>query len=156
MTTRISLTIRIALALIASVFVGLGLANLYQVSPNQRQIEHGRKLVTLGGCNDCHTTMKQDPKLGLPVPRYDVALSGHPQDAPGPTSTLVGSDQAVFGPTSTSFRVPFGTVYAANLTPDRETGLGAWNERLLAASHRGTRVVTLRFSSRTTRLDARA
>ena len=93
----------------------------------------------LGGCNDCHTPVKMDPKLGLPVPQLERALSGHARGTPGPSSALAAPDLAVFGPTSTSFRVPFGTVYAANLTPDRETGLGAWTETLFIQTLRSGR-----------------
>jgi hypothetical protein len=55
-------------------------------------------------------------------------LSGHPEGAPEPASTLTGHDNAVIGPTFTSFKAPFGTVFTANLTPDAATGLGAWTE----------------------------
>ena len=34
------------------------------------------------------------------------------------------------GPTFTSFKLPFGTVYAINLTPDIDTGTGAWTEKM--------------------------
>ena len=27
-----------------------------------------------------------------------------------------------------AFQLPFGTIYAPNITPDRETGLGAWSD----------------------------
>jgi len=38
------------------------------------------------------------------------------------------------------FEGPFGTVYATNITPDRETGIGAWtDEQLLAAIRLGRR-----------------
>lgn len=137
--------LRVALLLIASALIVAGIVNIYRARaefaklPNARLIEDGRRLVTLGGCNDCHTPVRFDPKIGLPVPLVERTLSGHPQAAPGPTSTLAGSDQAVFGPTSTSFRLPFGTVYAANLTPDRETGLGAWNENLFIQTLRNGR-----------------
>src|SRR5262245_42425810 len=74
--------------------------------------EHrGEQLVKLGGCADCHTPVAYDAELGMPAPRVDRALSGHPQDAPDPVSSLDGADQAVIGATSTSFRVPFGVVY---------------------------------------------
>ena len=63
--------------------------------------------------------MKFDPELGMPVPDMTRMLSGHPQGAPDPASTLSGHDMAVIGPTFTSFRLPFGVVYPANLTPDR-------------------------------------
>ena len=139
------LTLRVGFVLMASALIIAGVVGLYQAQPvfatrpNTRQIEHGRQLVTIGGCNDCHTPVKLDPKLGLPVPQVERALSGHPQGAPGPSSPLVASDLAVFGPTATSFRIPFGTAYAANLTPDRETGLGAWNETMFIQTMRNGR-----------------
>jgi len=34
----------------------------------------------------------------------------------------------VINATMTSFKLPFGTVYTANLTPDKDTGLGAWTD----------------------------
>jgi mono/diheme cytochrome c family protein len=38
------------------------------------------------------------------------------------------------------FEGPFGTVYAANITPDRETGIGAWtDEQIIAAIRSGRR-----------------
>jgi mono/diheme cytochrome c family protein len=93
-----------------------------------QQVERGRQLVSIGACNDCHTPMKFDPEIGMPVPDMSRMLSGHPEGAPEPASTLTGHDNAVIGPTFTSFKAPFGTVFTANLTPDAATGLGAWTE----------------------------
>src|SRR3569623_2095167 len=92
------------------------------------RVARGQMLVSIGGCNDCHTPMKFDPAQGMPVHDKTRLLSGHPQGAPHPASALSGHDNAVSGPTFTSFRLPFGVVYAANLTPDADTGLGAWSE----------------------------
>jgi mono/diheme cytochrome c family protein len=92
------------------------------------RVERGRVLVTVGGCNDCHTPMKFDPAIGMPVPQMDRMLSGHPAGAPDPSSDVAGHDAGVIGPTFTSFKLPFGVVYAMNLTPDVETGLGSWTE----------------------------
>ena len=89
-------------------------------------ITRGRQLVTMGSCNDCHTPMSFDPKLGMPVPDMTRMLSGHPVGAPEPAAQPGAGDQAVIGATFTSFRLPFGVVYAANLTPHAETGLGRW------------------------------
>jgi len=86
----------------------------------------GEYLVKIGGCNDCHTPVQMDPHLGLPVPMADRLLSGHPEGAPDPETQLSGQDAVVAGPTFTSFRMPFGIVRAANLTPDLETGIGGW------------------------------
>jgi mono/diheme cytochrome c family protein len=39
-----------------------------------------------------------------------------------------------------AFPIPFGTVYATNITPDKETGLGSWSDKeILNAMTRGTR-----------------
>lgn len=93
-----------------------------------RMVARGATLVSIGGCNDCHTPMKFDADIGMPIPDMTRMLSGHPEGAPDPVTTLTGHDAAVFGPTFTSFRLPFGVVYTANLTPDKATGLGDWNE----------------------------
>ncbi|WP_404334753.1 c-type cytochrome [Sphingomonas sp. MMS12-HWE2-04] len=37
-----------------------------------------------------------------------------------------------------AFRLPFGTIYTPNITPDRETGIGAWSDaEFLRAVHQG-------------------
>jgi mono/diheme cytochrome c family protein len=99
-------------------------------------IKRGLTLVQAGSCNDCHTPMAFDAKLGMPVPQMDRMLSGHPANAPDPTTTLAKDDQAVIGPTFTSFALPFGVAYAANLTPDNETGLGAWTRDMFIGAMR--------------------
>jgi mono/diheme cytochrome c family protein len=99
-------------------------------------IQRGLTLVQAGSCNDCHTPMAFDAKLGMPVPQMDRMLSGHPAGAPDPATTLAKDDQAVIGPTFTSFGLPFGVAYAANLTPDKDTGLGAWTREMFIAAMR--------------------
>jgi mono/diheme cytochrome c family protein len=91
-------------------------------------VERGRALVASHACTDCHTPMKFDARLGMPVPDRDRFLSGHPAGAPVPASLTPGTGLAI-GETNTSFRFPFGVVYAANLTPD-ETGLKGWSEEM--------------------------
>ena len=99
-------------------------------------VARGRQLVSIGGCNDCHTPMKFDPEIGMPVPDMTRMLSGHPEGAPEAASTLSGHDLAAIGPTFTSFRLPFGVVYTANLTPDAATGLGNWTEEMFVKALR--------------------
>jgi hypothetical protein len=99
-------------------------------------VARGRLLVGIGGCNDCHTPMKFDPEIGMPVPDMSRMLSGHPEGAPDPASTLAGHDLAAIGPTFTAFRLPFGVVYTANLTPDPATGLGAWTKEMFVRAVR--------------------
>ncbi|HEY5450897.1 MAG TPA: diheme cytochrome c-553 [Polyangia bacterium] len=100
------------------------------------QIERGRQLVAIGGCNDCHTPLKFDAEVGMPVPDMSRMLSGHPEGAPDPAGAPAGHDMAVINATMTSFKLPFGTVYTANLTPDKDTGLGSWTEEMFVRAVR--------------------
>jgi hypothetical protein len=111
-------------------------------------VARGKELVALGGCGHCHTPMVMDPAAGMPVPDPSMRLAGHPMGTPDPEATPGAADQAVIGSTFTAFRAPFGVVYAANLTPHVETGLGAWTEAEFIATmrtgkHRGTGRVVL-------------
>ena len=101
-----------------------------------KAIERGEYLVRVSGCDDCHTPMKFDEAAGMPVRAMERRLSGHPEGAPAPASTLAGHDLAIIGPTFTAFRLPFGVVYASNLTPDVETGMGGWTEADFRAAMR--------------------
>lgn len=86
----------------------------------------GKYLVDTMGCHDCHTPMKMGPR----GPEWDLerALSGHPEDlvmppAPAlPPGPWIASAAATF----TAWNGPWGTSFTANLTPDKETGLGDW------------------------------
>jgi mono/diheme cytochrome c family protein len=99
-------------------------------------LARGKELVSVGGCNHCHTPMVFDAKIGMPVPDAKRKLSGHPADVGDPDAAPGKGDQAVIGSTFTSFRAPFGVVYASNLTPDRETGLGTWTSDEFIATMR--------------------
>jgi mono/diheme cytochrome c family protein len=70
-------------------------------------VERGLYLVTITGCNDCHTP---------------GALFGKPDKG----KLLAGSDVGFGG--------GFGVVVGQNLTPDKETGLGGWtSEQIVTA-----------------------
>jgi mono/diheme cytochrome c family protein len=99
---------------VARGIVGLGLIVLTasQLAPahaagaSKKEIQRGRYLVNYGGCNDCHT-----PKVMTangPVPDKSRLLSGH----------------------------PWGISFAANLTPDQQTGLGGWTAELFIKTMR--------------------
>lgn len=94
--------------------------------PVQSDIERGKYLATIGGCNDCHTPKK----MGAKGPELDESrlLSGHvaaEKMTAAPKSA--GWPVAVNG-TFTAWSGPWGRSYAANLTPDPETGIGKWTE----------------------------
>lgn len=101
--------------------------------------ERGKYLVELGGCNDCHSP-KVMTAMG-PVPDTTRLLSG----SPGPiTSTdfdpkFVGQGQWVVSRgDATAWIGPWGISYTANLTPDKETGLGNWTvDRFIKALRTG-------------------
>jgi mono/diheme cytochrome c family protein len=65
------------------------------------QVARGKYLVTITGCNDCHTP-------------------GYFYGAPDAARTLSGSELGWKG--------PWGVSYPANLTPEPQTGIGAWSE----------------------------
>ena len=92
------------------------------------RVERGRYLVTSIGCSDCHT-----PKtFGPNGPELDTRrlLAGHPQEmVMPPAPKLPPGPWMVSGAgTLTAWAGPWGTSFAANLTPDDETGLGLWKE----------------------------
>jgi hypothetical protein len=87
----------------------------------------GKYLVATSGCMDCHTPWKMGPKG--PEPDMSRWLSGHPQDVkmpPAPVLSGNGAWQMVAAATNTAFAGPWGVSFTANLTPDKETGLGDW------------------------------
>jgi hypothetical protein len=88
-------------------------------------VRRGEYLVTIGGCNDCHTPWKVGPN----GPEQDMSrmLSGHPEALTMPAAPSVSPPwtTAVAG-TFTAWAGPWGVSFTANLTPDSETGLGKW------------------------------
>jgi hypothetical protein len=92
-------------------------------------VARGQYVVTIGGCNDCHS-----PKIFGPQGfHFDSSrlLSGHPAADPLPPidlKALQPGNWMLFGPDLTSAVGPWGISYSANLTPDSATGLGAWDE----------------------------
>jgi len=90
--------------------------------------KRGQYLVTLGGCNDCHS-----PKVMTengPQPDETRLLSGHPSN-----ETLPVTPPGLFGPKGwgaltnnglTAWVGGWGTSFAYNLTPDNNTGIGSW------------------------------
>jgi mono/diheme cytochrome c family protein len=100
-------------------------------------IERGEHLVIGGACHDCHS-----PKIMTPEgPKVDSSrlLSGHPADAPVPQIDLNALKPGYwihFSPDLTTFVGPWGMSYAANLTSDSATGIGAWSEANLVVAIR--------------------
>ncbi len=97
----------------------------------QYNIERGKRLVELGGCSYCHTP-KINTTLGY-KPDKDRFLSGYPEDKPLPelpyAEIIAGEMEKSFYTTDATVWVGrWGVSFAANLTPDPETGIGAMSE----------------------------
>jgi hypothetical protein len=99
-----------------------------QLSTRNATVSRGEHLVKSMGCWDCHTPHK----MGDEGPEPDMAmwLAGHPSamqlpPPPDPKGPWIASAAA----TMTAWAGPWGISYTANLTPDPETGLGAWTEQ---------------------------
>ncbi|HEX7807629.1 MAG TPA: c-type cytochrome [Thermoanaerobaculia bacterium] len=98
-------------------------------------VARGKYLVNFGGCHDCHTPLKMGPKG--PEPDMSRALSGHPEQlVMGPAPKAQGAWLWSGAATNTAFAGPWGISYTANLTPDRLTGTGIWNEEMFVKTIR--------------------
>ncbi|MBR0903791.1 cytochrome c [Bradyrhizobium liaoningense] len=104
---RISVHLAFAIALVAALPARPAWAD-------DSQIARGKYLVTLGGCNDCHT------------PGYFLGK-------PDMSRFLGGSD--------VGFEIPGQGVFVGpNITPDKKTGIGSWTrEQIVKAMQGGQR-----------------
>jgi hypothetical protein len=96
--------------------------------PTPEQIvKRGEYLVTIMGCNDCHSPKSMGPQGQQIIP--ELMLSGYPGDRPQlkvETAALKKGWVLLTGDL-TSAAGPWGVSFAANLTSD-PTGIGSWTE----------------------------
>ncbi len=92
-------------------------------------VARGKYIVNTSGCHDCHTPWHMTDKG--PAPDMSRALSGHPEALEMPEAPALppGPWIVAIGATNTAYAGPWGVSFTANLTPDRETGLGKWTAR---------------------------
>jgi mono/diheme cytochrome c family protein len=138
MTQKIStlLMTTTALALLGTMVGQAGTPQVRTASPaDATRVKRGEYLVGIMGCHDCHTPWVVGPN----GPEADMTrkLSGHPSQialppAPGPTGPWIGHVAA----TNTAWAGPWGVSFTANLTPDKDTGLGEWTEEMFLATIR--------------------
>ena len=100
------------------------------------RVQRGRYLVTAIGCNDCHTPLKMTERG--PEPDMTRMLSGHPSSLKMPAPPKLGDGPWVStgAITNTAFAGPWGVTFAANLTPDQNSGLGIWTEDMFVRALR--------------------
>ncbi len=105
------------------------------------QIKRGEYLVKFGDCSACHTPLK----FGEHGPEPDMTkfLSGHPANTKLPPPDLKPGPWFAATAGMTAWAGPWGISYSANLTPDKNTGLGIWTEDMFinamrAGKHMGS------------------
>jgi hypothetical protein len=116
--------------LVAVVLAAAPIALAQTKSAGNTQLKRGEYLVNFGGCHDCPSPKVMTPNG--PSPDKSRQLSGHPADAqlpPLPAGVLGPAPTqwaAITNSDLTAWVGPWGTSFAANLTPDKATGLGGW------------------------------
>lgn len=99
--------ISVCIALAATAAVAAA-ATLLPKAHAESPVDRGKYLVVLAGCNDCHTP-------------------GFFFGKPDMTKYLGGSD--------VGFEIPgLGVFNGRNITPDKETGIGAWTDEQVATA----------------------
>lgn len=99
-------------------------------SAGNAELKRGEYLVSYGGCDDCYSPKVMTPNG--PAPDKSRRLASHPADSqlpPLPAGVLGPAPNqwaAITNSDLTAWVGPWGTSFAANLTPDAATGLGGW------------------------------
>ena len=110
-----------------------------QQPPPPTPVERGKYLVTIMGCNDCHTQKVMDPVLGL-MPDTTRMLAENREGLPYPTWTPTDIQHrnaiVLANAELTAWAGPWGVSFPLNLTPDKETGIGEWTEESFIAALR--------------------
>ncbi|TXK36953.1 cytochrome c [Pontibacter qinzhouensis] len=89
-------------------------------------VERGKYLVTIGGCNDCHSAKTMTDRGPVPDERYLMAGHLAEEQLPPVDQAAFKNGWVLFNMNNTATVGPWGTSYAANLTPDA-TGIGTWS-----------------------------
>lgn len=99
----------------------------YVLKSEEDVVKKGEYLVTIMGCNDCHSPKKMGANGPEIIP--ELMLSGYPEDRPiiKFTDPLIKEGFAMLYPDLTAAAGPWGVSFAGNLTSD-ETGIGNWTE----------------------------
>jgi mono/diheme cytochrome c family protein len=106
------------------------LAQDNKADAQKSKVDRGKYLVTTSGCHDCHSPKVYTPE-GLPQPDEKRLLCGHPADEGLPEFShdwVTPGKWVLFNSHLTAAVGPWGISYAANLTPDDQTGIGLWTE----------------------------
>ena len=101
-------------------------ASTESMSPDSL-VKRGDYLVSIMGCNDCHSPKIMGPQG--PVPDPNRLLSGHPAEMPvAKYDTGTAKNWILFNQMLTNYVGPWGVSFSANITSD-STGIGGWTEQ---------------------------
>ncbi len=103
-------------------------------SPAETKVQRGEYLVKFGDCATCHTPLKFGPNG--PAPDLTRFLSGHPEETKLPPPDLKPGPWFAATAGMTAWAGPWGISYAANITPDPNTGIGIWTEEMFVTAMR--------------------
>jgi hypothetical protein len=94
---------------------------------DENEINRGKYLVGIMGCNDCHSPKRMGENGPEIIP--ELMLSGYPSDRPivNFDSKLLKEGFGIFYHDLTAAAGPWGISFAGNLTPDA-TGTGNWTQ----------------------------
>lgn len=96
------------------------------VEKSEKVVEHGKYLVEVLGCTDCHTPKKMTAQGPIhDTGKYLMGFDASQSLPPVPENVPIGP-WVLFSGDLTAAVGPWGTSYAGNLTP-HETGIGNWN-----------------------------
>lgn len=103
---------------------------------DESKISQGKSLVNESRCSFCHTPYVEEGE-----DEFDKYLSGHPEDYNFPDLPMVpkGSQQwfeFVENLENTIWLNSNAIVFSANITPDKETGIGTWTEKMFISAIR--------------------
>jgi len=98
-----------------------------KVLTNEQLVQRGDYLVSMGGCNDCHSPKKMGPQGPEVIP--ELMLSGFQAAATLPPidKNVLQKGWALLTLDLNAAVGPWGVSFAGNLTPD-QTGIGNWPE----------------------------
>ena len=123
----ISAALAVCVAILASGCAGnSGKQEPEIVKPTAEQIvKRGEYLVTIMGCNDCHSPKKMGPHGPMVIP--ELMLSGYPASRPLPKldARAIKEGWVLLVDDLTAASGPWGVSFAGNLTSD-QTGIGNW------------------------------
>lgn len=120
---------------LTALFIGAIIAiGIRSVDSQNDMVARGKYLVdAVAACGYCHT-----PRSGAEY-NMKMYLAGDPATEPSPRYNFSMMQHSIFlltSPKLSAFSGPFGTSFASNLTPDKETGLGEWTEKMFIDSMR--------------------